>query len=186
MIMIDNPAAQIIGIVGKRGSGKTSLILSLLEEFQSQGMRIAGVISPGIFEGEQKIAIEMIDLVSREGRLLAILKDDEETGLQFGDWSFYEQTIKWGNQRLEYSPTCDILILDEVGPLELDFNQGLQQGLNKLAAGNYKLGMISLRPKCAEAIQQLFPRIELFYLETLGRKVIKETVFRIAINSLES
>jgi nucleoside-triphosphatase THEP1 len=184
--MNEIPATRILGLVGGRGSGKTSLIMSLVGILQSQATRIAGVISPGIFEGEQKIAIEMIDLVSREGRLLAVLRGEKEAGLQFGDWSFFEETLDWANERLKKSPTCDILILDEVGPLELDFNQGLQQGLKKMAEGEYKLGMISLRPKCTEAIQRLYPGIELLYLEAKDREVIKDKVFRIVNYKLNS
>lgn len=180
--MNENQGNRIIGLVGERGSGKTSLILDLLQNLQNQDLQIAGIISPGIFEGDRKIAIEMIELKSRQGRLLAVLRNENETGVQFGDWSFFEETLNWANQRLQAISSCDILILDEIGPLELDFNQGLQQGLNKMVAGEYKLGLVSLRPKCTESIQHFFPQVELFFLDALGQQVIKDTILRIVNN----
>ncbi len=124
----------------------------------------------------------MIDLASSEGRLLAVLRDEKETGVQFGDWSFFEETLDWANQRFKAVSTCDVLILDEVGPLELDFNKGVQQGLEKMKTGNYKIGIISLRPKCTETVKHLFPEIELFFLDALDRQAIKETILRIVFD----
>jgi len=174
---------RIIGFVGERSSGKTSLILHLLGKIQIKNLSIAGVISPGIFDGERKVAIELIDLISREGRLLARLTEEEPTEMQFGDWSFYKETLDWGNQRLKAVEASDLLILDEVGPLELDLNQGLLEGLARMQEGQYKVGIVTLRPRCAESIQRRFPNIELFYLEALDHAVIKETAFRIVVDS---
>jgi nucleoside-triphosphatase THEP1 len=183
--MNDTVEKRLIGLVGERGSGKTSVLLNLLGDCQNRPLRVAGVISPGIFEREQKIAIEMIDLVSREGRLLAVLRDEEEAGMQLGDWSFFTETLDWANQQLRAVSSCDLLILDELGPLELEFKQGLQQGLEKLDEGGFKLGIITLRPKCAPAIQRHYPEIELINLDAIGREAIKDKVFRIDINDLQ-
>ena len=173
---------RIIGLVGERGTGKTSLIMDLLGILQERKLKIAGVLSPGIFDGPQKIAIELIHLPSRQGRLLAVLHNDNETGMQFGDWAFFQETLDWANEKLQEELSCDLLVLDEIGPLELDFNRGLQSGLVFLAKGEYKLALLSLRPKCAAAIQERFSEIGLFSLEDLGREVVKDTVLRIANN----
>ncbi len=170
----------MIGLVGQRGTGKTALILEFVDAYQNSDLTMAGVISPGIFEGSQKIAIELIHLPSRQGRMLAVLRDKQERETEFGDWSFIEGTFDWANQRLQAVSSCDLLILDELGPLELDFNQGLQAGLALLAKGEYQLGVLSLRPKCAAAIKERFPEIELLDLDSLGFPVIKRTLFRIA------
>ena len=170
---------KMIGLVGERGIGKTSLLLALIAAFQNRNLQIAGVISPGIFEGSRKVAIELIDLTSRESRLLARLTEEEETGLRFGDWSFFEETLAWGNQRLSHHVPADVLILDEIGPLELDLNQGLQAGLDWMAEGGFQLCLTSLRSRCAESIQRKFPEITLFYLDSLDSQVIKETILRI-------
>ena len=159
-------------------------MMDLLESLQKRDIKIMGVLSPGIFDGSQKIAIELIHLPSRQGRLLALLKTEEETGLQFGDWSFFQETLDWANEVLQDGPPCDLLVIDEVGPLELEFNRGLQAGMALLAKGQYKLGLLSLRPKCVKAIQERFPQITLFSLEALGLEAVKETVLRIANSEL--
>ena len=171
-----------IGLVGARGTGKTSLIMDLLEIFQERKLKIAGVLSPGIFDGSQKIAIELIHLPSKQGRLLAVLKNDNESGMVFGDWTFFQETLDWANKKLQEAPVCDLLVLDEIGPLELDFNRGLKAGLGLLTTGEYKLALLSLRPKCIQAIQERFPEIVLLALEDLGQEVVKNTILRIAIN----
>ena len=180
--MNEDQKKRIIGLVGARGTGKTSLIMDLLGSLQKRNLKIAGVLSPGIFDGTQKIAIELIHLPSRQGRLLAVLRNDHQTGTPFGDWAFFQETLDWANEKLQEEPACDLLVLDEIGPLELDFNRGLQAGLALLAKGVYKLALLSLRPKCMEAIQERFPEIVLLALEDLGQEVIKDTVLRIANN----
>lgn len=176
-----NSKVRILGLVGERGSGKTPLIMDILQGLQGKGLRLAGLISPGIFEGKKKVAIELIDLTSRERRLLAKLSAEKEGALGFGDWSFFEATIAWGNEKLTNLPPCDLLVLDEIGPLELDLGQGLQQGLARLAERDYRLALISLRPRCAESIQRLMPEIELFELGLLDAYLIKKIVLRIVV-----
>lgn len=162
--------------------GKTTLILKIVHELQKKHLGIAGLVSPGIFDGEQKVAIELVDLTSWESRLLARLTAEEETDLRFGDWSFSEETLQWGNQMLAHLPKRDVLVLDEIGPLELDLNQGLRKGLQTLAEHEFQLGLITLRPRCVERVVGLFPDIELFSMDLLDAKLIEKQIIRIAKN----
>jgi nucleoside-triphosphatase THEP1 len=181
--MKEDQMSRIIGLVGPRGSGKTSLILDLVRELRNCDLKISGFVSPGIFEGEEKIAIELIDLQTHEGRLLAVAREEEALKIQFGDWSFLEETLDWANQRLKDAPISDLLVIDEIGPLELDYNKGLKQGLARLSGKAYKLALITLRPRCARSAQCLFPGIELIYVQNVRPDEVKKTIFRIA-NSL--
>lgn len=81
-----------IGIAGERDSGKTTFLGDLLKTLQSKGLEVHGVISPGIYDRGQKVAIALSDLETGERKLLASLAANEEkTSLQFGDWSFYQE-----------------------------------------------------------------------------------------------
>ena len=78
------------------------------------------------------------------------MKLQNETDLGFGNWFFNRQTLEWGNRALRSIQFCDLLVVDELGPLEFNFSQGFVDALDILQSGAYHLAMVVIRPELLE------------------------------------
>ena len=57
------------------------------------------------------------------------------------------------NQRsVALLPPCDLLVIDEIGPLELEMGQGLTNALDALRQADYRLALVSIRPALAGVV----------------------------------
>jgi nucleoside-triphosphatase THEP1 len=64
----------------------------------------------------------------------------------------YDQTVLvWVNQVLAAAVPCDMLAVDELGPLEFEFSQGWSAGLTALDSRNYRVGLVTIRPELLSA-----------------------------------
>lgn len=132
---------------GEVGAGKTLTCQHLVEEAREQGWNVAGILSPGVYQEGHKVAIEAVDLRRGERRLLARRrKTGEVAGVHTREWWFDPAALAWGNTVLETAVPCDLLVVDEIGPLELEYGQGWVAALAALASRAYRLGVVVLRP----------------------------------------
>lgn len=123
----NNP--RLLLVTGTRGSGKSLWCMDLAGRAYARGLNLCGLISPSIFLNEEKIGIGLKDLHSGEERRLAYRKGDENGGIHTQDWQMVAEILEWGNSVLEHVKTCDLFILDEIGPFELEHSIGLMAGL---------------------------------------------------------
>jgi len=166
--------------MGMRGSGKTTFLIKLVNVLCVEGNQVKGILSPAVFEGGRKVAIELVDLATDVRRVFARLAKETRSDLQFGDWAFFEETINWGNACLSKIRFTDVLVVDEIGPLELDLGCGFQAGLDQLADGNYRVGILSIRPKCEEALLSRFQEMKVYSLADWTSEDLINELFRIA------
>jgi len=131
---------------GDREIGKTTFLKRLLQDFALRGRDIAGVVSPAVFQEQQKIGIDLLDPRTRVQKRLADLRSVEETASVTQHWNFLPESMDWGNQLLAAAVPCDLLIVDELGPLELKMGQGWQQGITAVSSGQYRLCLLVIRP----------------------------------------
>jgi nucleoside-triphosphatase THEP1 len=168
-----------IAISGLKGSGKTSFLFTLVDALNDEGLSVSGVLCPATFDGNKKVAIEMVNIATGERRILARLAVEEPTDLQFGDWAFLQETIDWGNTCLSEIESTDVLILDEVGPLELEQGQGVQAGMDMMTRGRYHVGIMSVRPKCLQKLTAFFPKAKVYTLVSWRHEALINEILRI-------
>ncbi len=144
---------QIVLVTGERGVGKTFLCQKVVEEAQRAGHSCAGLLSPPLSEGQEKVGIGLLDVGSGEERPLATA-DDVSHGLRWGRYRFVTSTLQWGARVLADATPCDLLVVDELGPLELEMGQGLVKALDALAKGGYELALVVVRPELLHALQE--------------------------------
>ncbi len=137
----------LIIVTGERGAGKTTFCTRLIELARSAGKSIGGVLSPAVFEQGEKIGIDVIDLHANERRRLADRFNAQNLGPNTQRWSFHADNVAWGNAVLQSATPCDVLIVDELGTLEFDRGEGWLAGLAALDAGDYRLGVVVIRPE---------------------------------------
>lgn len=154
---------HLILLSGESGAGKTRWCLELIEYAKAQKIPVAGLVSPPVFEGNRKIGIDLVDLTSGKRRRLAVLRKEgalfSNKGPQTEDWQFDEEAIDWGNQVLDrlsndLEGEPQLLILDELGPLEFLHGKGLLNALRLIDQRHYTLACVVVRPGLLPMAQQ--------------------------------
>jgi nucleoside-triphosphatase THEP1 len=160
-LKLASPASQILVISGWRGVGKTTLCQRLVDVARAAGWDVAGLLSTPRFVAGQKTGIEVEDLRSGWRRLLASLLENElQEGVRLGPWMFDEDLFAWGNRVLLSAIPCDLLVIDEIGPLEFDKNQGWTESFRILDRRSFRLAFVVIRPEYIDRFMERWPDAE--------------------------
>jgi nucleoside-triphosphatase THEP1 len=144
-------------LTGGRGIGKTRTCLCLVEQARQAGWSLSGVLCPAEFEDGEKIAIDMLDLTTGERCRLAY-RENRQTGFEVTDhWNFDNVVLDRGNEILGSAGICDLLLVDELGPLEFYRRQGWVKAFDTLARGEFKRAVVVIRPELLEEARILWP-----------------------------
>ncbi len=167
---------EIILLTGELQSGKTNLCLDLYKLAQETNIQVGGVISPAVFEGDKKIAIDALDLKRGIRNRLAELKTSHISDLETQRWSFFSDVVDWGNKILEEAVPCDLLIIDELGPLEFQRGKGWVAGFSAIESGEYSTALLVIRPSLIEEAARRWKVSRVIDLDqtTLDSSQIKE------------
>lgn len=153
-------------ISGWRGSGKTTFCQALISQARAAGWETAGIVSPGVFEHDSRVAIDAVDIRTGQVQRLAALKQQTPDDLPFGDWFFNRQTLDWGNRVLANSLPCDLLVIDELGPLEFNLASGWHQALDLLCGEGFRLAVVVIRPELLARAQVMFGPSQTIFINT--------------------
>lgn len=139
---------------GPIGCGKTMTCRRVVEQARQRGLDCAGLVSPARFDGARKVGIDLLDVRSGERRPLA--EADRQPGeLRTTAYRFDVSTVAWGSALLDAACPCDVLIVDELGPLELERGQGWRNALDVLRSGQFRLAVVVVRPALIEAFRRV-------------------------------
>ncbi len=147
------PAPLLFLITGSRGAGKTTFCSRLVDAAREAGWRAAGVLSRPVFEGARRTAIDAEDLRTGETRRLAnAVAPGSGAAPSSGQvtpgtkgWQFDPAALAWGDQILAASTPCDLLVVDELGPLEFERGEGWQSGLAAVDSRQYAIALVVIR-----------------------------------------
>jgi len=154
---MDVTGSRLWMVTGPRGVGKTTFCRLLAGHACTAGWDVAGLLSPAVIEEGFKTGVLVEDLRTSEQRPLASAAPHPPFDLQLGDWFFDRATLDWGNHVLETCLPCDLLIVDELGPLELMRGAGWASALAVLRQPNYRLGLVVVRPELQESARARLP-----------------------------
>ena len=141
---------QILILTGEIGSGKTSFCLELAAAALKRERVTGGLVSPGVFSGKEKRAIDVLDLGSSQRKRLAERKEAGSSDLETRRWAFLPQAVEWGNRKLLEAVPCDLLLIDELGPLEFNRGRGWVNAFPVIEGGRYQAALVVVRPSLLE------------------------------------
>ena len=147
-------------ITGERGSGKTLFCRELVRLARLDGTNVAGILSPAHFVNGNKESISAESIRDGESRMLAHIRKQNPSDLHFGDWYFSRETLAWGNYVITTSIPCDLLMIDELGPLEFNLKTGWLDALEVLKKGGYQQAVVVIRPELLEVGRAILPPAE--------------------------
>ena len=168
---------RIIILTGEIGSGKSTICLKILERLRETPLDVTGIICPPIITGTKKTGIELLDLHSSQKHQLAQLNSLGTDGIQTHRWHFNEDTLHWGNTILEKATPCDVLIIDELGPLEFDRGLGFTNGLTALDAGEFDFAFVVIRTTLVKKARSRWPSCEVINVNVENRDTLSVKLF---------
>ena len=89
--------------------------------------------------------------------LATLARPGQNSDIRTKRWIFNKGAITWGNQMLKGSVPCDLLVVDEVGPLELERGEGWTEAIPTVRSGLFKLALVAVRPELLDAARAIFP-----------------------------
>jgi nucleoside-triphosphatase THEP1 len=154
--------ARIIIITGDIQIGKTTLCREVMRQAKLQEIETAGLLSPAVFEEGKKVGIEALNVRSGKKRRLAVLRGEKSGGVETRRWSFIQEGLDWGNQVLRESVPCSLLIVDELGPIELQEEQGWVDGLKAIDSRKFQACLVVIRPHLVETARARWPEARIW------------------------
>jgi iron complex transport system ATP-binding protein len=148
---------QLLIVTGLSGAGKTTWCSKLVDLAQHNNLSVEGILSPGIFENGKKTGIEVRSLISGETRQLATLRRKDNAKISTPRWNFSPEVLNWANQELINKDVKDLLVIDELGPLEFLRGEGLIAGLERIDSKQYKVACIVVRSSLLPKALQRWP-----------------------------
>lgn len=146
----------LILLTGAKGSGKTSFCQDVVARARQRGITIAGFLCPATFENGVKTGFFMIDIATN-ARIPFGKRTSKEAESTVGHWDMDQQALQWADQNTQDLSNVDLMIIDEIGPLELEHGAGFQKTLRRLDAANYKTALVVVRPSLIPIAIQRWP-----------------------------
>ena len=109
-----------IGITGLPGAGKTTALLSVIDMLKSDDLTIGGMINEPIVEGRYRVGFTTRNLITGETEIFA--QNGMESKIMVGKMGVdIEALERVGVKAIkEACEKCDIIIIDEVGKMEVE------------------------------------------------------------------
>lgn len=121
-------------LTGKPGSGKSTLLLSVIERLKDR--KIAGIITPEIRVGGSRHGFRIIDLCSKEER---ILSSTTGKGPRVGKYYVNVANIDAIVGKFQQSAdSAEIIVIDEIGKMEL-FSEKFKHAVDKAFSSDKKI-----------------------------------------------
>jgi len=161
-------------VVGEPGSGKTSWCREYTNQRRKSGSSIGGILSLAIQKQGQRVGSNALDLLNGEEVPFARLSRCRslKEGEQVGDYTISRDGILFACGAIERAVKnrCDLVVIDEAGPLELQ-GKGLMPAV-ELALSSAVNVLIVVRSSLREALQKHFSDYEFSVITDLAKSSI--------------
>jgi nucleoside-triphosphatase len=108
-------------LTGAPSVGKTTIVMDVAEKLMARGVKVGGVVSREVRIGNVRIGFEFIDLATNERDVLASVTGD---GPRVGKYFVNLTGCRFAADRVKNALiNSDVIICDEVGPMELKSNE---------------------------------------------------------------
>ena len=173
---------RLIFVTGPQGSGKSSRCEEFVSLARAYGIPTGGILSIPVFDSGTKVAIELLDVSTGVSRRFARRHDAGDADV--GRWKLEDGALEWANGVLRRAAGSEILLVDELGPMELLRAEGFVDGVKALDNGGYALALAVVRPELIRLALERWPHGEVVDVGRNRRALARLIGSRIFANSL--
>lgn len=152
-----NSHIRVVLVVGKKNAGKTAYLGWIARRAEERGRSVAGFLSVGELSSGKKQRYYLQNLQTGEKHLLATKEYRPARTEQVGEYFFEPETFHLAEQIYREALNVDLVIFDELGPLELR-GRGLFAAFTFLLQNYHGTLFISVRPRLLSEVKKLLHR----------------------------
>lgn len=144
---------RVLLLTGAPGIGKTTVLIKTVDALRAKGISVGGMISREVREGNVRVGFEILDLTNGKHGWLAHV--NQKSGPQVGKYRVNLGDLEnIGTQAiLDAIEKCDVVAIDEIGPMEL-YSQKFKQAV-KQALESQKLVLAVVHAKAKDPLMTL-------------------------------
>ncbi len=143
-------SGRILLLTGERKVGKTTVCRKVVARAREAGYACGGLLTLQMDNSDGRV---VVDVSTGDARPLTV----SEGGVEMGRYRFDPAVLAWGAEAIARAIPCDLLVIDEVGPLEVERGQGWAIALDILRAAQFRLALVVVRPELIGAVQLRLP-----------------------------
>ncbi|HUX75881.1 MAG TPA: nucleoside-triphosphatase [Anaerolineae bacterium] len=149
--------SRIVILTGERGVGKSTVCHKTVGLAQARQYTCGGVLTLSHSNGGR----DVLDVRSGDVRRLTLEPDAGEgvfhEGVIQGRFRFDPAVLAWGNDVLSRAAPCHLLVVDELGPLEMERGRGWVKAFDVLEDTDFTLALVVVRPELLVRVQLRLP-----------------------------
>jgi len=166
-----------IAVTGRPGIGKTTLCLKVYESLKDK-LNVKGFITKEVRDKGVRIGFKLVDLSSGEEAWLA--KVGHRSKFKVGKYGVLVESIDRFADKIESYVDADLIILDEIGPMELK-SQKFVKAVEKLLNRDNLLFSIHLKSQHS-LLRRIRSEFEVIILTEDNRNRIAEEIVEMVIH----
>ena len=173
---------KLIILTGQTGIGKSSICRRVCTLASEKGYRISGILSPPLYD-DSGLKVGFLAEKIPDGEKWELARNDNNPSVKgpvWGQYTFSEKGFKKAAKVLKEALTgnYDIIVIDEVGPLELLRGEGFRPFIDLLVKENQTDLLIVVRPTLIKEIQEVLKRndIILFHADIKNRDTLPSLI----------
>lgn len=139
-------------VAGASGVGKSAFLAALAARLRGRGVSVGGIVSPGLWDGATRAGFDLEDLADGRREPLSRRDGPAHWPALTGPFRFSPAGVAFGRAALARTGDTDVLIVDEVGPLELS-GGGWAAEIESSLARRAKPLVWAVRESLVEAVQ---------------------------------
>jgi len=124
---------RVFLVTGRPGVGKTTVLVKIVEALKAKGYKVGGMTTQEKREGDARVGFQILDLAT--GRLGWLAHMNQPGGPRIGKYRVNMDDLEniGANAITNATKTADVVIVDEIGPMELcsqAFRQAIMQAMD--------------------------------------------------------
>ena len=147
---------RVVLLTGPKGTGKTIACRRFVQKARELEMRVGGILAPARYNaGASKVGIDIVDVLTGEGWALATIEPEIDRRT-VGQYRFDAEAMAWALKRvmLALDMFLDVVIIDEIGPLEMRKGGGFAPALECLLSAKARSAILLVRPDLLACLQE--------------------------------
>ena len=155
---------RVLLLSGEPGSGKTTASLRLVDMARAAGMLVGGVLAPMLYDSDGESAcIQGLHIRTGAKHIIALSGDLDATGILRDRFSVAQGRFRLDPAALRWAlrvtlddlrADLDLVLIDEIGPLELERNLGFAPALDCLPLARARAVVLIVRSRLADHLRE--------------------------------